>query len=102
MKVATLAGLAEVAGLAFPLNALVTNSAWMPMVEPETCSHVGLDGASEVTLRDASHLKRVIGNIEQLNTLNGFGDGVGLALEFDAPKAKKTKAQAASGEGDKE
>lgn len=81
-SLAVMAAALAASGAAYPVQAELHNTAWRPAVEPETCTEVPGEGSAAVTIRDADQLQRVLSNIEQLNVLAGWPDGVGLAVEL--------------------
>lgn len=88
------AAMADAAGpLVYPCPAMLENSAWRYGVEPELCAVVpGNGGQTAVTIRDAGQLTRVVGNVEQLNSLAQWDAGVGLNLVLDIPAGPSAEA----------
>lgn len=104
LRIASLAALAaslDAAALAYPLSALVDNNAWNVGVEPETAAVVEPYSQAKVVIRDAGQLTRALGNVEQLNTLNGRVEGAGLAFLLDDP-AEALAASVAQAQADAE
>lgn len=85
------------AGAAFPVNAVVKNDGYSPMVEPETSTSVAPYGESAVTFNDADQLVRALGNIEQLNELTGAHPDAGMSIVLPfGEDAKPVDADAAA------
>lgn len=109
MRIKTLA-MAAVAmaavGAAYPVQMEIYNATWRPAVEPETRAEIAPYSATEVTIRDADHLQRVLSNLEQLNALSGWPDESCLYIdlpgvtEADLVVAELGKAPAAPEGGD--
>jgi hypothetical protein len=66
--------------LAFPTVVELHNNHFRLAVEPETSAEVPAYSALKVTVRDADQLKRMVGNVEQLNGLGGYAEDVGLTV----------------------
>ena len=93
-----LSAMASVAASAFPLSVGMENNSWRPAVEPETSTLIEAYKTADVVVRDADQLVRVMSNIEQLNAIAQWPEGVGLALVFPVaePAATENTGVAAS------
>ena len=90
--------MASIAANAFPLSVGMENNSWRPAVEPETSTLIEAYKTADVVVRDADQLVRVMSNIEQLNAIAQWPEGVGLALVFPVaePAATENTGVAAS------
>ena len=79
-----LAAMAAAQAVAFPVEAELRNNCWRNAVESETGTEVAGESTAPVSIKSADHLQRVLSNIEQLNAVAMWPEGVGLSLHYGA------------------
>lgn len=83
-----LAAMAAAQAAAFPVEAELRNNCWRNAVETETSTEVAGESTAPVTIKSADHLQRVLSNIEQLNAVAMWPEGVGLSLHYGADEGQ--------------
>lgn len=99
-KIVTLAAMAAalaVAGAAYPCQVEIHNNSFRLSVEPETSTEIQPYSVATATVKDEAQLQRMLSNIEALNTMAGWPEGVGMSLHYprfvpDEPVAEASKA----------
>ena len=97
MSLSVMAAVMLASSAVFPAEVEVRNSSWRSLVEPESGVEVPGSGAVKFSVRDADQLQRMLTNVDQLNTVFQWPEGVGLSVHFgvDEDEAASSAAMAA-------
>lgn len=77
-----LAAAMAAASVAFPVTVEVHNNCWRLAIEPESSTEVAPFGTSKVLIKDESQAARLLCNVDALNTMAGWPEGVGLSVHY--------------------